>query len=81
MIRVILLIIQNTYSEENTFFLREPDKAIGGIFMNYEHRYVRTDSLCHGLNAYIGIVNDLEDGLLLSIPGEPFKKILDRLRN
>jgi len=80
-VRVILWIIQNTYSEENTFFLSEPDKAIGGIFWNYEHSYVRTDSLCHGLNAYIGIVNDLEDGLLLSIPEEPFEIILDRLRN
>jgi hypothetical protein len=80
-IRVILWIIQNTYSEENTFFLGEPDKAIGGIFWNYEYSYVRTDSLCHGLNAYIGIVDDLEDGLLLSIPEESFEIILGRLRN
>lgn len=80
-VRVILWIIQNTYSEENTFFLSEPDKVIGGIFWNYEHSYVRTDSLCHGLNAYIGIVDDLEDDFLLTIPEEPFDLILDRLRN
>jgi len=80
-LKVILWIIQNTYSEENTFLLREPEKAIGGIFWSYEDRYVRTDSLCHGLNAYIGIVNDLEDGLLLSVPEEPFSITLDRLRN
>ncbi|UCB43883.1 MAG: hypothetical protein JSV77_04345 [Dehalococcoidales bacterium] len=81
LVRVILWIIQNTYSAENTFFLEEPERAIGGIFWNYENRYVRTDSLCHGLNAYIGILDDLEDGVLLSIPEELFRVILDRLRN
>ena len=80
-IKVILWIIQNTYSEENTFFLKEPQKAIGGIFMDYSHRYVRTDSICHALNAYIGIINELEDGLLLSIPERPFEVVLDDLRN
>ncbi|MFC1860550.1 terpene cyclase [Chloroflexota bacterium] len=66
--RVIWWIIQNTYSEENTFFLKEPQKAIGGSFWNYDNLYVRTDSLCHAVNAYIGIMADLEDGPLLSIP-------------
>jgi rhamnogalacturonyl hydrolase YesR len=81
LLRAILWIIQNTYSEENTFLLREPERAIGGIFWSYEDRYVRTDSLCHGLNAYIGIIDELEDGSLLSIPEEPFSVILDKLRN
>jgi len=79
-IKVTWWIIQNTYSEENTFFLKEPQKAIGGSFWNYENRYVRTDSVCHAVNAYVGIINDLEDGLLLSIPEEPFEKILKELR-
>ena len=67
-IKVTWWIIQNTYSEENTFFLKEPQKAIGGSFWNYENLYIRTDSVCHAVNAYVGIINDLEDGLLLSIP-------------
>jgi rhamnogalacturonyl hydrolase YesR len=79
-IRVILWIIQNTYSEENTFFLQEPEKAIGGIFWNYENRYVRTDSLCHALNAYVGMMDDWEDGTLLSLPEQPIGVILSRLR-
>jgi len=79
-VRVTWWIIQNTYSEENTFFLKEPQKAIGGSFWNYENRYVRTDSVCHAVNAYVGIINDLEDGLLLSIPGEPFEEILEELK-
>jgi len=79
-LRVIRWIIQNTYSEENTFFLKEPEKAIGGIFWNYEDRYVRTDSLCHALNAYAGMMDDWEDGTLLSLPEQPIGVILSRLR-
>jgi len=79
-IKVTWWIIQNTYSEENTFFLKEPQKAIGGSFWNYENRYVRTDSVCHAVNAYVGIINDLEDGLLLSIPEKPFEAILKELK-
>ncbi|MDH4270245.1 MAG: terpene cyclase, partial [Dehalococcoidia bacterium] len=79
-IRVIRWIIQNTYSEENTFFLKEPEKAIGGIFWNYEDRYVRTDSLCHALNAYAGMMDDWEDGTLLSLPEQSIGVILNRLR-
>ncbi len=79
-IKVTWWIIQNTYSEENTFFLKEPQKAIGGSFWNYENRYVRTDSVCHAVNAYVGIINDLGDGLLLSIPEEPFEEILKELK-
>ncbi len=79
-VRVTWWIIRNTYSEENTFFLKEPQKAIGGSFWNYENLYVRTDSVCHAVNAYVGIINDLEDGLLLSIPEKPFEVILKELK-
>ena len=68
LMKVTWWIIQNTYSEENTFFLKEPQKAIGGSFWNYENLYVRTDSVCHAVNACVGIINDLGDGILLSIP-------------
>jgi len=68
LMKVTWWIIQNTYSEENTFFLKEPQKAIGGSFWNYENLYVRTDSVCHAVNACVGIINDLENGPLLSIP-------------
>ncbi len=78
--RVIRWVIQNTYSEEDTFFLKEPEKAIGGIFWNYEDSYVRTDSMCHALNAYVGMMDDWEDGTLLSLPEPPIGVILSRLR-
>lgn len=79
-VRVIWWIIRNTYSAENTFFLKEPQKAIGGSFWNYENLYVRTDSVSHAVNAYVGIINDLEDGLLLSVPEQPFEVILRELK-
>jgi len=79
-IRVIRWVIQNTYSEENTYFVKEPQKAIGGIFWNYENRYVRTDSLCHALNAYAGMMDDWEDGTLLSLPEKPIGVTLSQLR-
>lgn len=53
-------IIQNTYSEENSSFLPNPEMALGGIFWNIENKYVRTDSNCHGLNGYLGIVNEIQ---------------------
>jgi hypothetical protein len=80
-IRAILWLAQNTYSAENTFFLKAPENAIGGIFWNYENSYVRTDSLCHGLNAYIAVLKDWDDDLILSFPEEPFHITRNMLRN
>ncbi|MFC1899351.1 pectate lyase [Chloroflexota bacterium] len=79
-LRVTWWIIQNTYSNENTFFLKEPKKAIGGSFWNNENLYVRTDSLCHALNAYIYLLNEYDDGLLLTVPEDDFSVILRDLR-
>ena len=75
-IKGIRWIIQNTYSEENSFLLKNPERAIGGVFWNQQNRYVRTDSVCHGLNGYTIIINYLENGLLLSFPEESLEEIL-----
>ncbi len=58
-VNVIKWLIGNTYSEENSQSLKNPERAIGGIFWNSDEKYVRTDSVCHALNAYIGIVDEL----------------------
>ena len=79
-VKAIRWLVQNTYSEENTFFLKKPEKAIGGVFWNKLNKYVRTDSVCHALNGYIRIIDDLGDELLLSIPERPFEEILDELK-
>lgn len=59
--------IQHTYIKENSSSLENPERANGGIFWNKTKKYVRTDSVCHGLNAYIGIVKYLSKGTILSI--------------
>ncbi|TET06810.1 MAG: hypothetical protein E3J83_05730 [Candidatus Atribacteria bacterium] len=79
-IKAMRLLIQNTYSEENTFFLKNPKRAMGGVFWNEQNKYVRTDSVCHALNGYVRIINDLEDGLLLSVPEKSFEAIFNELK-
>jgi len=61
-------IIQYTYSENNSSNLKNPEKALGGVYWNKETKYVRTDSVCHALNGYSRIMKYLDDGLLVSIP-------------
>lgn len=73
-IKAIRWLVQNTYSKENTEFLPNPERAIGGVFWNKDLKYVRTDSVCHGLNSYRRIFDYLEDGILLSIPKRPLNK-------
>jgi hypothetical protein len=56
--RVTRWLVQNTYSEENTFFLKDPEKAFGGLIRNREEETVRTDAVCHGLNGYINMLDE-----------------------
>ena len=79
-IGVMRWIIQQTYSDENSFYLPNPARARGGIFWSKQDGYVRTDSVCHALNAYVGIIDDLkEKGSLLSLPEPPLSKSLKEL--
>lgn len=55
MLKMMRWLIQNTYSEANTYFLKEPEKAIGGLIRNYTSEEVRTDAVCHGVNGYINL--------------------------
>jgi hypothetical protein len=44
---------RHTYGEENSALLPNPARARGGIFWSMKEPYVRTDSVSHGLNAYV----------------------------
>jgi len=57
---VIGWIIERTYSKENSSFLKNPERALGGVYWNKENKYVRTDSVCHAVNGYARIVNFLQ---------------------
>jgi len=57
---IIKWIIQRTYSKENSSFLKNPERALGGVYWNKGNKYVRTDSVCHAVNGYARIVNFLQ---------------------
>ena len=61
-LKAMRLLIQDTYSEENSSSLKNPERAMGGVFWNEENKYVRTDSVCHALNGYIRMMDYLEIG-------------------
>lgn len=53
---IIKWVIQRTYSKENSSFLKNPERALGGVYWNKENKYVRTDSVCHAINGYTRII-------------------------
>ncbi|WP_345986451.1 hypothetical protein WCX49_04830 [Sulfurimonas sp. HSL-1656] len=57
MLKMVRWLMQNTYTEANTYFLKAPDKAIGGLIRSYTREEVRTDAVCHGVNGYINLYN------------------------
>ncbi|MDI1429783.1 glycoside hydrolase family 76 protein [Polyangium sorediatum] len=69
-------IMQYTYGAENDFVVKNPKAAAGGVFWSVRERYVRTDSVCHAMNAYINILPFLADGALLELPEMPLSQRL-----
>jgi len=65
------LLAQYTYTRENAFVAKNPDAALGGLFWSVRDRYVRTDAVCHAMNAYLNILDRLGDGPLVAIPERP----------
>lgn len=70
-IRLLRLLMQYTYSSENDFVTLAPEQARGGLFWNTLDRYVRTDSVCHGMNAYVFMIDELPEGVILELPPAP----------
>jgi hypothetical protein len=75
-VKVIRLLMQHTYAPENTFVVKNPEMAIGGVFWNVRDRYVRTDSVCHAMNAYVYMIDHLDDGVLVEVPEPPLAERL-----
>ncbi len=67
-LRVTRWLVQNTYSAENSFRLKNPERAIGGLIRNSIEESVRTDAVCHGVNGYINMLPEWAAGTLLEIP-------------
>jgi hypothetical protein len=70
------LLMQYTYSPENSFVVKNPDMARGGVFWNVHDRYVRTDSVCHAMNAYVFMLDRLPEGVLVDLPEPPLAERL-----
>ena len=70
------LLMQYTYSPENAFVVKNLEASTGGVFWSVPDRYVRTDSVCHAMNAYLHMIGHLGDGPLIEVPERP---LADRL--
>jgi hypothetical protein len=75
-VHVIRLLMQYTYSPESSFMISDPERALGGVFWNARDRYVRTDSVCHAMNAYVYMIDHLADGVLVELPEPPLAERL-----
>jgi len=74
--------LQNTFSEENSYMLKNPGMAIGGAYWTTSEMYVRTDSVAHAVNAYAGIYPFLHNDTLVSVPApSTFEEDLDEMRD
>ncbi|XXX79313.1 terpene cyclase [Sorangium sp. So ce134] len=70
-VAAIRQILQYTYGPENSFMVKNPQAAAGGVFWSARDRYVRTDSVCHAMNAYLNMIGELGAGPLLALPERP----------
>jgi hypothetical protein len=75
-VRLFRLLMQYTYSPENSFVVKDPEMAAGGLFWNTRTRDVRTDSVCHAMNAYVFMIDHLPDGVLVELPEPPLPAAL-----
>lgn len=75
-------LIQNAYSKENTYNVKNPANAIGGFITKFTTRSVRTDAVCHGVNSLIWLLNNTGDKeqILLELPEKPLEQVLPLLR-
>ncbi|WP_434046077.1 MULTISPECIES: D-glucuronyl C5-epimerase family protein [Sorangium] len=70
-VAAIRLLLQYTYGPENSFVVKNPQVSAGGVFWSVRDRYVRTDSVCHAMNAYLNMMSELGEGPLLTLPERP----------
>lgn len=75
-------LIQNAYSKENSYNVKNPANAIGGFITNFTTQTVRTDAVCHGVNSLIYLLRMVGDKeqTLLELPEKPLEQVLPLLR-
>ncbi|MEM9488226.1 MAG: terpene cyclase [Myxococcota bacterium] len=65
--RVTRLLMQYTYTPGSAYATQNPAMAVGGVRWSAREPYVRTDSVCHAMNAYIHMIPHLDDGVLVEL--------------
>jgi hypothetical protein len=75
-------LLQNAYTKQNTYAIKNPEQAIGGFIRHFTSKTVRTDAVCHGVNSLISLLNNLGESnkVLLDLPERPLVEILPLLR-
>lgn len=76
-------LLQNAYTSENTFAVRNPSAAIGGFILSFTQAVVRTDAVCHGLNSLISLLHMMKanEKTWLTLPERPFRELIPSLRS
>ncbi len=75
--KVMRWLIQYTFSEQNSFFVENPEKIIGAPFWSPNNKHTRSDSACHTLNGYVKIINELKEDQLIFVPEKPISEFLN----
>lgn len=80
-VNVLRLLMQHTYTPASAYVTARPERAVGGVFWNVDERHVRTDAVCHAMNAYVHMVERFGDEPLVTLPEPPLAERLgvDRL--
>ncbi len=75
-------LLQNTYNENNTYNVANPQQAIGGFINNFSTQKVRTDAVCHGLNGLLSMLGNSPDkkDVFIDLPERPLTELLPLLR-
>lgn len=86
MLRTSRWLLQNAYTPENMFIVKNPHRALGGFITNFRGSTVRTDAVCHAVNSLLMVLsaNKLKqfhhEDIMLSLPERPLREILPLLR-
>ncbi len=74
-------LVQNVYTAQNSFNIKNPAMSNGGVIRNFAERAVRTDAVCHGLNSLVGLLKmtGTQNQSLLFLPEMPFDEVLGLL--
>ena len=80
-------LLQNAYTPENMFAIKNPQRALGGFITNFRAETVRTDAVCHAVNSILLVLSSNNvvkrfdsSAILLSSPERSLREILPLLR-